>query len=202
MIKAVIFALGGVIVPLDFPRGYRELEKHCPPAAEDIPKRIGTTDLVPRFECGKIDKRDFHRELSQILDLSVDYDTFCSLWTSIFVPQSFLPVEWMPAIRKTHRLLLLSNTNQIHFEMIRENYRHIDHFDDFVLSYEVGVMKPNAPIYEEAIRKAGCKPEECFFTDDVMPYVEGARRAGIDAVQFQNAAQLKTALAERGIQLT
>lgn len=201
MIKTVIFDLGGVIVPLDFPRGYRELEKRCPFPAAEIPKRIGTTDLVPRFECGKIGKEQFHQELSKLLDLDASYEEFCGLWTSIFHPESFLPVDWMQAIRKTHRLLLLSNTNEIHFEMIRKNYRHLDYFDGYVLSYEVGVMKPNAPIYEAAIRQAGCAPEECFFTDDVAPYVEGARRAGIDAVQFQNATQLRNDFAERGITL-
>jgi len=49
VIKTVIFDLGKVIVPFDFKRGYRAMAELCPYAAEDIPKRIGSTDLVRRY---------------------------------------------------------------------------------------------------------------------------------------------------------
>jgi glucose-1-phosphatase len=67
------------------------------------------------------------------------------------------------------------------------------------LSYEVGAMKPLPLIYRRAIRKAGCLPEECFFTDDIASYVEGARVQGIDAVQFESAAQIERELRKRGV---
>jgi HAD superfamily hydrolase (TIGR01509 family) len=68
-----------------------------------------------------------------------------------------------------------------------------------VLSYEVKAMKPSPAIYREAIARAQCRPEECFYTDDIPAYVEGARREGIDAVQFESCAQLERDLAARGI---
>ena len=60
-------------------------------------------------------------------------------------------------------------------------------------------MKPSPVIYRKAIELAGCLPAQCFFTDDIEEYVEGARREGIDAVQFQSAAQLQQELARRNI---
>ena len=51
---------------------------------------------------------------------------------------------------------------------------------------------------QAAIAQAGCAPEECFFADDMEPYVEGARRAGIDAVQFESLPQLQRELRSRG----
>lgn len=83
--------------------------------------------------------------------------------------------------------------------MIRASYPVLDHFDHFVLSYQVGAMKPSARIYEEAVARAGCLPEECFFTDDVPAYVEGARLAGLDAVRFESYPQLQSELQRRGI---
>jgi HAD superfamily hydrolase (TIGR01509 family) len=97
--------------------------------------------------------------------------------------------------------VLLSNTNRIHFEGILANYPLLRHFDRYVLSYEVGAMKPDTLIYEKAIKAAGCRPEECFFTDDIEEYVEGAKRMGIDAVQFQSAAQIREELSLRGVLL-
>jgi HAD superfamily hydrolase (TIGR01509 family) len=60
-------------------------------------------------------------------------------------------------------------------------------------------MKPDPAIYQAAITAAGCRPEECFFTDDIAAYVDGARSMGIDAVQFQSAEQVLRELAARGV---
>ena len=54
-------------------------------------------------------------------------------------------------------------------------------------------------IYREAIARAQCLPQECFFTDDIPEYVAGAKLAGIDAVQFSNREQLEKELQARGI---
>ena len=71
MIKTVIFDLGNVIVPLDFPAGYRAISERCGIPAEDVPKRIGETNLVSRLECGQIESGDFMRELSSAPGLNV-----------------------------------------------------------------------------------------------------------------------------------
>ena len=62
-------------------------------------------------------------------------------------------------------------------------------------------VKPDPKIYHAAINAAQCAPEECFFTDDIAAYVEGARRHGIDAVQFQNFAQIQSELRQRGVEV-
>jgi glucose-1-phosphatase len=62
-------------------------------------------------------------------------------------------------------------------------------------------MKPDPKIYRAAIEAAQCAPQECFFTDDIAAYVEAARLHGIDAVQFQNLAQIEGELRHRGIEV-
>lgn len=199
MIKTVIFDLGKVIVPFDFARGYRGMSKHCSHAPEEIPKRIGSTGLVPRFESGQIEPEQFVEQLCGALGAKIDYQRFCQIWSSIFLPETLIPEQLLEGLRRRHRLLLLSNTNAIHFEMIRENYPLLRHFDDFVLSYEVGAMKPSPRIYKAALERADCEPGECFFTDDIPEYVAGARQAGIDAVQFHSAEQIERELRARGV---
>jgi putative hydrolase of the HAD superfamily len=96
-------------------------------------------------------------------------------------------------------LLALSNTNSIHFAMLKDAYPLLRHFHDFVLSYEVGAAKPDAKIYREAIARAQCRPEECFFTDDMAVNIEAACEHGMDAVQFLSAEQLDRELRARGL---
>ena len=199
MIKTVIFDLGGVIVPLDFKRGYAKMEPLCGYSAAEIPARLRGTDLVTRFESGQIEPRNFVEEVSRILELKATYEEFCGLWTSIFLPHTLIPEAFLEELGKRYRLLLLSNTNVIHFEMIRQHYPLLRHFDHYVLSYIVGASKPSPRIYEAALAQADAAPQECFFTDDLLPYVEGAQRHGIQAAQFQSSqdAQASQQLAVR-----
>ena len=55
MIKTIIFDLGKVIVPFDFQRGYDRMAPLCSYPAADIPARIGSCDLVTRFESGQVE---------------------------------------------------------------------------------------------------------------------------------------------------
>lgn len=200
MIRTLIFDLGKVIIPFDFARGYRAMEELCGVPAADIPKRIGTTDLVIRFETGLVSPEDFVAELTELLGLHVDYDQFCRIWSSIFLPDTLIPDAMLESLSRRYRLLLLSNTNAIHFAMIRERYPFVRHFHDLILSHEVKAMKPSPRIYREAIARAGCAAGECFFTDDIAAYVEGARREGIDAEQFVSLEKLQNDLKVRGIE--
>jgi len=199
MIKTIIFDMGKVLVPFDFKRGYDRMAPLCGYSAEDIPGRLRSCDLVTRFEEGKLDPETFIAEMSRLLDLKADYNQFCEIWSSIFLPHTLIPEELLVALRKRYRMLLLSNTNALHFKMLTANYPLLRHFDHYVLSHQVGALKPAPAIYAEALKHAQCEPPECFFTDDIPEYVEGARRAGIDAVQFQSSQQIEHELRSRGV---
>jgi putative hydrolase of the HAD superfamily len=196
--KAVIFDLGRVLVNFDFKRGYRALEGLCPYAAAEIPARLSGTDLVRRFETGLIEPRDFVAEMSAALDLRIDYQQFCAIWSSIFT-ETLVPEEMLAGLAARYRLVLLSNTNVVHFDGLRVSHPMLRHFHELVLSYEVKAMKPQPEIFQAAIARAGCRAEECFYTDDIAEFIEAARRQGIDAVQFQSLGQLQEELTVRGI---
>jgi len=199
MHKTIIFDLGKVLIHFDFKRGYRALEGICAYPAAEIPKRLAPTGLVERFESGLVEPRDFVEQFSRILDLHLDYGQFCEIWSCIFTNE-LLPESMLESLAAKYRLLLLSNTNAIHFDMLRANYGHLlRHFHHLVLSYEVQAMKPRPEIYQAALQHAGCEPAECFYTDDIADYVKAAREFGIDAVQFESREQIEREMRGRGI---
>jgi HAD superfamily hydrolase (TIGR01509 family) len=53
-------------------------------------------------------------------------------------------------------------------------------FDSVILSFEIGVRKPDAAIYEAALRSVGARAEDAIFVDDQVDYCDGARALGID----------------------
>lgn len=198
--RSLIFDLGKTLVHFDFQRGYRALEGLCPYPAPEIRQRLIATRLVEQFETGLVEPRDFVGQMASALDLRVDYDGFCEIWGSIFA-ETLVPEGLLEALHARYRMVLLSNTNAIHFEFIERRYAPLlRHFDDFVLSFRVRAMKPQADIYRAAIETAGCPAEQCFYTDDVADYVVAARAMGIDAVRFESAAQLERELRARDIQ--
>lgn len=197
--RALIFDLGGVILALDFQRAYRRMSELCGIAAQDLPRHIGATGLVPKFECGQIGTEEFVEQLSSSFQGKVSREQFVEIWDCIFEPYTLIPESLFASLKPHYRLVLLSNTNALHFEMIERRYPMLRHFDAQVLSFRVGASKPDARIYAAAIAAAGCEPAQCFFVDDSPAYVEGARAAGIDAEQFTSLEALLETLGRRGI---
>jgi len=199
MHKAIIFDLGKVLVRFDFGIAYRKLESICPYQADEIPKRLVATDLVTRLETGLIEPRDFVEQASQLLDLKVGYEEFCQIFSCIFT-DILIPEGMLEALARRYRLILLSNTNALHFHLLQEKYGQLlRHFHRRVLSHEVHAMKPHPDIYRAAVDAAGCRADECFYTDDILKFVDAARAFGIDAVQFESCPQIERELRARGI---
>ena len=199
MIDTLIFDLGQVILPFDWKRGYRALAGYSPYAPEEVRRRIKETGLFDTVERGLVAPGELARRLSAVLELNVPFEKFRELWSSIFLPEPNLPDEMLAGLHANYRLLLLSNTDAIHYGWIVEKYPIMRHFDHCVLSFELGLRKPEPGIYQEAIRQSQCAPAEIFFTDDIAENIAAARVAGIDAVQFQSLEQLEGELTSRGI---
>ncbi len=200
VIRTVVFDLGKVIVPFEVQRAYDAIASVCPLPAAEIPGRIRRNGMVPRFESGQLEPHEFFRQFCGLLEIDVDYEKFCEVWSAIFLPETFIPESLVEGLRRRYRVLLLSNTNAIHFEMIRREYPIMRHFDGYILSYQVRAMKPAEKIYDETIAQAGCAPNEIFYTDDIPEFVEAARRKGIDAVQFESLPQLERELRARDVE--
>ncbi|HRF28961.1 MAG TPA: HAD-IA family hydrolase [Candidatus Saccharibacteria bacterium] len=69
-------------------------------------------------------------------------------------------------------------------------------FDDVVLSFEVGIAKPQPEIYELSAKNLGLDTTECVFVDDVQRYIDGAEVAGMEAILFTSTEQFKHDIAK------
>ncbi len=199
MIRAVVFDLGRVLIPFDFQIGYRLMSEQCGLEPAEVRARIGSDGMVRDFESGRMNGYEFYHAVERLLETRIERGQFDEIWSSIFLKETLVPETLVAGLRRHYRTVLLSNTNEIHFNFVAANYPILKHFDAYVLSHEVGAMKPEPAIYEAAVRAAGCAPGECFFTDDVAEFVEGARRTGIDAVQFQGYEKLCEELRARRV---
>lgn len=201
MLKALIFDLGGVIVPLDYAASYRAFAARTGVPGDEVARRIAGSELLIPFETGLIASEAFAAEMCRMFGVELTLAEFTELWGALFPKRTLIPEEFFAQLRGRYRLVLLSNTNALHFAYIRENYAFLKHFHDFTLSYEVRAMKPSPLIYADAVRRADCRPQECFYTDDVAVYVEAAIEAGIDAVQFTSYERVVAELLARDVKI-
>lgn len=201
MIQALIFDLGDVIVGLDFDRAYRAVGRLTGLAKPAIQEKIVRADLAVRYETGEISSAEFHEQFCEAVGLHLSYEEFAQLWGNMFAEEPLLEEELFAHWADHYRLVLLSNTNELHFRWIEERYAPLAHFHQKVLSYEVGVMKPFASIYEAAVKAADVPPAACFFTDDKTINIAGAQAAGLQAEQFTGRAELLSQLGARGVSL-
>ena len=63
-------------------------------------------------------------------------------------------------------------------------------FDPVILSCDVGINKPEAGIYREAVKKLRLKPEEVIFVDNREENVKAAEKLGMKTVLAKNSEQI------------
>jgi putative hydrolase of the HAD superfamily len=97
-----------------------------------------------------------------------------------------------------HRMFYLSNMPAPYATSLERHNDFIAEFDDGIFSGRVGLMKPNAPIFELAVQRFGLVPAHTVFIDDHAGNIEAARTLGWQGVQFQSAAQTAAALRDGG----
>jgi putative hydrolase of the HAD superfamily len=71
--------------------------------------------------------------------------------------------------------------------------------DEWILSYKVGVKKPEKRIYDVIFEKMDVDRNEVFYIDDIERYVEAAKGFGINGMVFRGADGLWQMLKEIGI---
>lgn len=197
--KALFFDLGNVLVPFDIRLAYGSLRALSPLSIEEMSARLRADGLVPRYECGQVEDHAFFEEFCRLTQVSTTYDHFCEIWNSIFLPPTLVPDALLQSLSTRFTLLLLSNTNAIHYRFLEAHYPHIGHFHHRVLSHESGAQKPARKIYDDALAAVGVEPHEVFFTDDLAVNIDAARALGLDAEVFTGVAPLLQHLEARGV---
>ena len=199
MIEVVYFDLGKVIVDFDHSRAAQELLKVTPLSLKEAMAVLSDDELVSEYETGRLSSQEHYRKVCRRLQMEVSIEKFRELWGSMFLPEPLLSESFLQDLKKRYRLMLLSNTNEIHFDFVIQNYPILRMIEERLLSYQAGCMKPQTRIFELAIKKAGVAPENIFFTDDRPENIEAAQRSGIQALLFQSETQLKRDMASRGM---
>lgn len=199
-IKAIVFDLGNVLIPFDYSLAVNRLNEKEEALGETFLSFYKDNyDVHRSFERGDLSKENFISLMLNALLNKIDEETFCKIYSEIFTVNEYV-VSLLPKLKKNYKLVLLSNTNEIHKTYGWEQYGFLQYFDKLILSHEVNAVKPEEKIYKAVETFTGLLPEEHIFIDDVLEYVNGAKNLGWDGIQFTGYENLIEELQKRNIQ--
>lgn len=198
-ISVVVFDLGNVLIPFNYNIMLERLNKLSEGLGEKFSKLYAENYHVHRqFEKWELTNEQFLKIMLGWIDNKMTAEEFCHLYSDIF-EENKLTTALLPELKQRYKLVLLSNTNDIHRMYGWAKYDFLKHFDKLILSHEVGAIKPEPAIYKAVEKFTGAAPEEHIFIDDIAEYAQGARNMGWDAIQFTGHQNLIRELGERGI---
>jgi putative hydrolase of the HAD superfamily len=197
--QALIFDVGGVIVPHDNEMLYARLAGRCthPDALARIRGQSGHTGVGS----GAISVQELHRRMADDVGYQGDWATFAEDW-SCHLGLDLDMLDLVERLAQANRVALFSNTTDVHWARVDAlSGGRINRIEQY-LSHLIGLEKPALEAYRLVAERGGFDPGRCLFIDDMEPNVLAARRAGFQAEQFTGQAALETLLANRGVRWT
>lgn len=146
------------------------------------------------FETGRLGESEYGRHLRARLGWTGSDPELIEGWNQALGAVSLDVLAVLGDLRSQGwYLVAAANTNPWHERRLRSEYAQVlGVFHRVVTSTALGVRKPDPRFYLEAVR--GVPPDGLrLFVDDRLEYVAGARRAGLDAHLFRDAAGLRAA---------
>lgn len=199
MKKTIVFDLGGVIIELNVPRCVENFKRLM--GEKNVREVLGIDDegegvvavsaatkqLMHDYEYGNITTDEFLQSVQQYCYPGTTIEQIRQAWLSMLdvLPQERL--DYIASLReKGYQTVLLSNSNQMHWDPIWEQYHLVEYFDHVFASHYLHMAKPNREIYDYVVRQAELEDSEVIYVDDL----EKNRGAGEQFAGWQTVASI------------
>ncbi|MEI6850397.1 MAG: HAD family phosphatase [Candidatus Saccharibacteria bacterium] len=183
VVKAIIFDCFGVLVT-----SARNKLSH------DYPKlRTQIDDIGHQSDYGMTSRQQFDDSLAELVGITSN-EVESRYWGASIRNESV--VNWVRDIKESgnYKVGMLSNVGRGFFEDFLPVAEQSNLFDEVVLSYEIGMIKPEIAIYEYIANRLGVMTNECIMIDDMPLNIEGAKNAGMQGIQFISINQAMSEL--------
>lgn len=191
-IEAVIFDLGGVILDIDYNLTRKAFEKVGAENFNEMYSQASADRLFRNLETGNIKEANFYAEFNECTGLSLKPDQINEAWNAMLLTFREDSLLFLNSIKSKYRLFLLSNTNEIHYNMFNKIYYQKKRakafeffFEKAYYSFEIGMRKPDNDIYEYVLKTNNLKPSSTIFIDDSLQNVNTAKILGMQTILLE-----------------
>lgn len=180
MIQAVVFDCFGVLA-------YDGWLAYCDKYFDDKPDSLEQAIVSNRkVDAGLISYEDFVTDVAQLAGIS---ETEARATLERNPPNEKLFAFIQSKLKPIYKIGMLSNAGANWLPDIFEQ-EQIDLFDEVVLSYQLGAIKPDPIMYQTVAARLGVAPEDCIFIDDQPRYVDAAVQQGMKGIRFETTTQV------------
>ena len=163
---------------------------------EDMRNRWLLSPSIKKFETGKSDTTEFASD-------------FINEWTLTIPPSQFIDefsiwlqgpydgaLDLLDSLKKDYVLACLTNSNELHWDRIKESSGFGSCLHHLYSSHEIGVAKPDIAAFEYVISNLGVKPKSVVFFDDNQMNIDAAKGLGIESHKVCGFTELNQKLKE------
>jgi putative hydrolase of the HAD superfamily len=187
-IKAVYFDLGGVIVRTEFQSPRERLAERVGMTYEELVKAVFESKTSREASIGKISEDDHWKAVARSLHLPPGEVESArkEFFAGDIVDREL--IAYIRSLKPRYGTGLISNAwDGLRPYMQREKFA--DAFDVLTISAEVGVMKPEAAIFQHALEQLEVGPKEAVFVDDFPENIAGCEAIGMHGIHFKSVEQ-------------
>ncbi|MBD0832617.1 HAD family hydrolase [Aestuariibaculum sediminum] len=180
MINTLIFDFGNVFINLD-------IEGNLALALEKFKIETFSEEMLAFnsfYEQGLISTQEFIDFYSENFP-NLSREELVTIWNYMLKDFPKHRLEFLQQIKKegNYNLILLSNTNELHIDWVKEHVTFFDEFkacfNQFYLSHEIQLRKPNQDIFEFVLKENNLNVNQCVFIDDNADNCKTAETLGI-----------------------
>lgn len=195
-LKVVLFDAGGVLIVWTDDLSIGEVAKLAGLSLSQV--KASVDPLVPGLQAGGITITRLWRKVCE--DLGVSFDRrYVELWSETLRRKAKADTEMIMLARKVMegglRVGIFSNTDPWHVRVFKER-RWFEGFDPWILSFELGVIKPDPDAFCRAEKVLEVEGGEILLIDDRLPNVRSAMKMGWKTIHHTSANATRMMLTE------
>ena len=195
-ITTLIFDFGGVLMNLDINQCIFNFKQLGLNNFEQYLNNFAQSGVFMTLEKGQSPAAEFRNEIRKLSSTSLTDTQIDDAWCSFLLEIPAAKLNMLLELRKKFRVILLSNTNIIHFPdsekklFLKTGKKMSDYFDRCYLSYEMKMAKPDKEIFENILASENVHANECLFLDDGIKNTEQAQKLGIQTYLVNESEDL------------
>ena len=185
-IETIIFDFGGVVLDIDPQITIKEFQKLGFKEVAKTQSKEFIEDIIRKFERGIYTPEVFRKRLRAFLELDVSDQQLDDAWNALLYDIPAERIEILEQLKKNYKMLLLSNSNEIHYDLyvrdlqLRFGYREFDElFHKAYFSFDLHLSKPDPEIFEFIMYQHDLDPSKTLFIDDNEMNIEAASKLGL-----------------------
>ncbi|MFT7434437.1 MAG: HAD superfamily hydrolase (TIGR01509 family) [Psychromonas sp.] len=187
--KAILFDFGNVVINIDPELTIKSLSEISSKSLDRVREKMEMSQLNKRYEMGLFTDEEFREIIRQTIGYPFSDAEVDEAWNALLLDLPPHRIKLILELQNAYPVYLLSNTNNIHItkcnSIFKEEFGIPDVkslFKRAFFSYEMGLWKPDAEIYQEVLSEIRQKPEDVLFIDDNANNIASAAKMGFQTI--------------------